>query len=63
MSEVEIIVKMDKHIKLKGGTYVRDLVRCKDCIHHADFLPMCKIHGMSTPIGKDDDYCIYGEKP
>lgn len=27
----EIIVKMGDHIKLKGGEYVRDLVRCKDC--------------------------------
>ena len=31
MSETEIIVKMDKHLKLKGGTYVRDLVRCENC--------------------------------
>ena len=27
----EIIVKMGDHIKLKGGEYVRDLVRCRDC--------------------------------
>lgn len=28
----EIIVKLtDSRIKLKGGEYVRDLVRCKDC--------------------------------
>lgn len=31
MSETEIIVKMDKHLKLKGGTYVRDLIRCENC--------------------------------
>lgn len=30
----EIIVKLtDSRIKLKGGEYVRDLVRCKDCKH------------------------------
>ena len=28
----EIIVKLtDSRIKLKGGEYVRDVVRCKDC--------------------------------
>lgn len=28
----EIIVKLtDSRIKLKGGEYVQDLVRCKDC--------------------------------
>ena len=31
MSETEIIVKMDRHLKIKGGSYVQDLVRCKDC--------------------------------
>lgn len=33
MSETEIIVSMDKRIKIKGGHYVQDLVRCKDCKH------------------------------
>ena len=28
----EIIIKLtDSRIKLKGGEYVQDLVRCKDC--------------------------------
>ena len=28
----EVIVKMnDDHIKIKGGEYVRDIVRCKEC--------------------------------
>lgn len=30
----EVIIKLTSdHIKVKGGEYVRDLVRCKDCKH------------------------------
>ena len=49
MSETEIIVKMDKHLKLKGGTYVRDLVRCENCKW---YVPMNNSdHGACGSIG------------
>lgn len=28
----EIIVEMKDYLKIKGGKYIRDLVRCQDCI-------------------------------
>lgn len=64
MSETEIIVKMDKHLKLKGGTYVRDLVRCEHCkwyvpANNSD-------HGACGSIGGrtvyPDDFCSGGEE-
>lgn len=60
----EIIVKMDKHIKLKGGEYVRDLVRCENCkwfvpINNSD-------HGYCGDIGGrpayPDGFCDEGEE-
>lgn len=65
MSETEIIVKMDKHIKIKGGTYKQDLIRCEDCrfyeaINNSD-RGRCKC---MFPIDElyPDDFCSYGEK-
>ena len=64
MSETEIIVKMDKHLKLKGGTYVRDLIRCENCkwfvpINNSD-------HGYCGDIGGrpayPDGFCDEGEE-
>ena len=62
MSETEIIVKMDKHIKLKGGSYVRDLIRCKDCKY---FLPVNNAPSECASTGLDvmeDDFCSYAEE-
>lgn len=62
MSETEIIVKMDKHIKLKGGSYVRDLIRCKDCKY---FLPVNNAPSECASTGLDvmaEDYCSYAEE-
>lgn len=62
MSETEIIVKMDKHIKLKGGHYVRDLIRCKDCKY---FIPVNNAPSECGTTGLDvmpDDYCSYAEE-
>ena len=62
MSETEIIVKMDKHIKLKGGTYVRDLIRCEDCKY---FIPVNNAPSECASTGLDvtaDDYCSYAEE-
>ena len=55
----EMIVGLKQnHVKTKGCEYVRDLIRCKDCIHHASFLPWCKEHETRM---NDNDYCSKGE--
>ena len=64
MSETEIIVKMDKHLKLKGGTYVRYLIRCEDCKW---YVPVNNSgHGGCGSIGGrtvyPDDFCSEGEE-
>ena len=62
MSETEIIVKMDKHIKIKGGSYVQDLVRCPDCLHceqRNNEEPFCHVHCMT--VGSEY-FCGDGEK-
>lgn len=51
----EVIVKLNKdHVVFKGGEYVRDLVRCKDCI---------KKYSCITYEGlcDDDAFCSNGE--
>ena len=75
----EIIVKLtDSRIKLKGGEYARDLVRCKDCKYrnkewyqdkrHKDggyWLVCCENDAIAERIyglAQDDDYCSYGER-
>ncbi len=62
MSETEIIVKMDRHIKIKGGSYVQDLVRCKDCRYwnHETDLTYCS---KKSWLGTDaKDFCSFGER-
>lgn len=63
MSETEIIVKMDKHLKLKGGSYVQDLVRCKDCKYSEERiganLLYCILHSNSTIA---EAFCSYGKR-
>ena len=62
MSECEIIVKMDKHIKIKGGTYKQDLIRCRDCKHaepSADHMVFCRLNQVVFCL---DGFCNYGEK-
>ena len=64
MSETEIIVKMDKHLKLKGGTYVRDLVRCEDCkwyvpVNNSGHGFCGDIHGRTV---YPDGFCDEGEE-
>ena len=62
----EIIVKLtDSRIKLKGGEYVRDLVRCKDCEHRfydgsRDLLYCEMFHGLGSVY--DENFCSYGER-
>ena len=60
----EIIVKMDKRIKLKGGKYVRDIVRCKECEHWTngdDTYGIC-YRCPNTRQMRCDDFCSYGER-
>jgi len=61
MSEVIIKLTSD-HIKVKGGEYVRDLVRCKECIWFdtdntgEDYCMYVK--GLAD--ANADDFCSYG---
>lgn len=60
----EAIIKLTSdRIKIKGGEYVRDLVRCKDC-------KWSKANGTYQWCGRldstaritADDFCSYGER-
>ncbi len=56
----EVVVKLtDRHIKVKGGEYVQDIVRCKECRHWTYGKDLCTLHDMGMMA---DDYCSYGEK-
>lgn len=63
----EIIVKMTgDHIKIKGGEYVQDLVRCKECTRHEDInakeyegICLCRINGMMV---NENGFCSFGER-
>ena len=62
----EVIVRLTSdHIKVKGGEYVQDLVRCKECTHgkyefvdNKDWI-CCKHH---YDYWTADDFCSYGER-
>lgn len=60
----EIIVKLTSdHIKVKGGEYVQDVVRCKECKHCVS--GQCwKSDGLDKLDGNvaDDDFCSRGER-
>lgn len=68
MSECEIIVKMDKHIKIKGGTYKQDLIRCKDCKYldkgenDSESWCECTAHFGKYFDVDENDFCSYGER-
>lgn len=55
----EIIVKMTSdHIKAKGGEYVQDIVRCKDCKYRRENIPCCIKH--NKPVN-EWWFCADGE--
>ena len=58
----EVIIKLTSdHIKVKGGEYVRDLVRCGECKWHSyDMDDECRWRIEEIP--KADDFCSYGER-
>lgn len=51
----EAIIKLTSdRIKVKGGEYVQDLVRCRECRHREEY--PCKVYH------DDDWYCADGER-
>ena len=56
MNEVIVRIKGD-HLKVKGGEYVQDIVRCKEC----KFLLQSECIALHTLV-KVDDFCSYGER-
>ena len=61
----EVIVRLRQDtIRIKGGEYVRDLVRCRECKYfrsHNESPDTCGAYnGMVSP--KADDYCSMGER-
>lgn len=63
----EVIVKLTSdHIKVKGGEYVQDLVRCKDCKYgdkgiDEDGTLFWKCLGVHYGGTSPDGFCNYGE--
>ena len=55
----EVIIRLNSdHIKIKGGEYVRDLVRCAECKNKDDVVDYC--HKADRWINAND-FCSYGE--
>lgn len=51
----EVIVRLTAdHIKVKGGEYVQDLVRCDECVGADE----CDVLSMFPKI----DWCSFGER-
>ena len=58
----EIIVRYkdgNDHMAVRGGEYVQDLVRCKDCKHWQYGKDHCTLHDMGMLA---EDFCSYGER-
>lgn len=56
----EVIIRLTSdHIKVKGGEYVQDLVRCKDCKFNGVWCDIQDIQwsGYDKPV----EWCSYGE--
>lgn len=58
----EVIMRLTSdHIKVKGGEYVQDLVRCQDCKHWVYNFNGCKRNPCTEPWYALD-FCSYGER-
>ena len=59
----EVIVKLTgDHIKVKGGEYVRDIVRCNECKRsEASLNDGCVYCTQLMWTMNPDDFCSYGE--
>ena len=58
----EVIVKLTSdRIKIKGGEYVQDIVRCQDCKHWVYNFNGCSRNPCVEPWYATDG-CTYGER-
>ena len=58
----EIIIRLNSdHIKVKGGEYVQDFVRCQDCKHWVYNFNGCSRNPCTEPWYATDG-CTYGER-
>ena len=58
----EAIVRLTSdHIKVKGGEYVQDFVRCQDCKHWVYNFNGCSRNPCTEPWYATD-FCNYGER-
>ena len=58
----EVIVRLTSdHIKVKGGEYVQDFVRCQDCKHWVYNFNGCSRNPCTEPWYATD-FCNYGER-
>ena len=59
----EVIVRLTAdHIKVKGGEYVQDLVRCGECKYwqsDGGAMMICDVHKDPTV---EEHFCSYGER-
>jgi len=60
MSEAVVKLTSDR-IKIKGGEYVQDLVRCQDCKYWVYNFNGCKRNPCTEPWYATDG-CTYGER-
>lgn len=64
----EIIVEMEDYLKIKGGKYIRDLVRCKDCKYldkgenDSESWRECTAHFGKYFAVDENDFCSFGER-
>ena len=58
----EVIVKLTSdHIKVKGGEYMQDFVRCQDCKYWVYNFNGCSRNPCTEPWYATDG-CTYGER-
>ena len=58
----EVIIRLNSdHIKVKGGQYVQDFVRCQDCRHWVYNFNGCSRNPCTEPWYATDG-CTYGER-
>ena len=58
----EVIIKLNSdHIKVKGGEYMQDFVRCQDCKYWVYNFNGCSRNPCTEPWFATDG-CTYGER-
>ena len=63
VSEAITIDGIIKYINEYATSDVREVVRCKDCIHCIDKCePWCEVGGFPHRLITDDDFCSEGER-